>query len=108
MLKLYEAENQFDAQLVLDKLLSADIDAVIKGQFLSGAIGELPTAGLITIWIVHAEDKTRGQSIVEDFESHKRHTSPPQKCPSCNELIEGNFSLCWNCGSELPEIAKSF
>lgn len=108
MLKLYEAENQFDAQLVLDKLLAADIEAVMKGQFLSGAIGELPTSGLITVWLVHEEDESKGQVIVEEFESHKRHFSPPQKCPACAELIEGNFSLCWNCGGELPEIAKNF
>ncbi len=108
MLKIYEAENQFDAQLVLDKLLSADLEAVMKGQFLSGAIGELPTAGLITVWLVHPDDESKGQIIVEEFESHKRHTNPPQKCPGCSEIIEGNFLLCWNCGDELPEIAKSF
>ncbi len=108
MLKIYEAENQFDAQLLLDKLLSAGLESILKGQFLSGAIGELPAAGLITVWLVHEEDEPSGRVIVDEFESHKRHTSPPQKCPSCAELIEGNFFVCWNCGGDLPEILKSF
>lgn len=108
MLKLYEAENQFDAQLLLDKLLSADIEAVMKGQFLSGAIGELPAAGLITVWLVHEADEQKGRVMVAEFEAHKRHVSPPQKCPACTEQIEGNFAVCWNCGGDLPEIAKSF
>jgi RNA polymerase subunit RPABC4/transcription elongation factor Spt4 len=25
------------------------------------------------------------------------------KCPKCNELVEMQFDICWNCQSDLPE-----
>jgi len=108
MLKIYDAENQLDAQLILDDLLSAGMEALIKGQFLSGAAGELPAAGLITVWLLNEEDESKGRAMVDEFESRKNHVSPPQKCPGCSESIEGNFVVCWNCGSDLPEISVSF
>ncbi len=108
MLKLYEAENHLDAQLLLDELLSADIEAVMKGHFLSGAIGELPAAGLITVWLADEADESKGRTIVQEYESRKSHESPPQQCPGCSEEIEGNYVVCWNCGKELPEISVTF
>jgi len=50
VLKVYDAENQIDAQLALDALQSADIEVVMKGQFLSGAAGELPRVSLPCGW----------------------------------------------------------
>jgi hypothetical protein len=29
--------------------------------------------------------------------------SAPWQCPSCNELIEGQFQACWKCGALKPE-----
>lgn len=108
MLQVYDAENQIDAQLALDALQSAGIEVVMKGQFLSGAAGELPASGLVTLWVVNPEFEEQAKDIIADYESRKRHSGPPQTCPNCSEMIDGNFVCCWNCGEELPQIAKSF
>ncbi len=108
MLKLYEAENHIDAQLAMDTLLSEDIEVVMKGHFLSGASGELPASGLVTLWLVEPSNEARARVIIDEYEAHKRHVAPPQDCPDCGETVEGNFACCWSCGAQLPEISKSF
>jgi len=106
--KIYDAENQVDAQLALDALQSAEIEVVMKGQFLSGAAGELPASGLVTLWVVDPKLENKARDIIADYESRKHLSGPPQKCPGCSEMIDGNFVCCWNCGEELPEISKTF
>jgi len=108
VLKVYDAENQIDAQLALDALQSAEIEVVMKGQFLSGAAGELPASGLVTLWVVDPNSEDKARDIIADYESRKYLSGPPQKCPACSEMIDGNFVCCWNCGEELPEISKRF
>ena len=108
MLKVYDAENQIDAQLALDALQSAEIEVVMKGQFLSGAAGELPASGLVTLWVVDPDSESKARDIIADYESRKHLSGPPQECPGCSEMIDGNFVCCWNCGEELLEISKRF
>ncbi len=28
--------------------------------------------------------------------------APPWRCPSCGELVEGQFQACWKCGATRP------
>lgn len=108
MLKVYDAENQIDAQLALDILQGAGIEAVMKGGLLSGAAGELPAMGLVTLWIKDSGQESLAKEIIAEYESNKFSDAPSQKCPACAEMIEGNFSCCWNCGTELPVISRTF
>lgn len=108
MLQIYDAEHQIDAQLAFDELQSSGIEVVMKGQFLSGAAGELPASGLVTLWLLNPDDEEQARAIIAEYESRKRHSGPPQQCTDCSEMVEGNFLCCWNCGAELPKISKSF
>ena len=51
MRTVYEAENIFDAMLVKHALEAAGIPAFVSGMHLSGAIGELPMAGLMRVLV---------------------------------------------------------
>lgn len=51
MRTVYEAENIFDAMLIKHALENAQIPAFVSGMHLSGAIGELPMAGLIRVQV---------------------------------------------------------
>lgn len=48
---VYEAENIFDAMLIKHALEDQRIPAFVSGMHLSGAIGELPMAGLIRVQV---------------------------------------------------------
>jgi hypothetical protein len=48
---IYRAENLFDAHLVKDALEHADIPAFIAGEYLTGAVGQLPAMGYIAVMV---------------------------------------------------------
>jgi hypothetical protein len=51
MKQAYHAANPVDAQLVVDLLASEGIAAFTQGQYLSGAVGELPAGELLLVWV---------------------------------------------------------
>lgn len=108
MLKIYEAENNIDAQLVMDALQAEDLEVIIKGQLLAGAAGDLPAAGLVTLWLVHDDFEQKAKDIIAEYESNQNHCGPAQDCSKCGEIVEGNFDSCWNCGAMLPMVSKKF
>ena len=48
---IYRAENLFDAHLVKDALEHADIPAFISGEYLTGAVGQLPAMDYIAVMV---------------------------------------------------------
>ena len=61
---VYRAEGLIDANLLKDRLEAAGIPALIGGQYLTGGMGELPVAGLVTVsvpndWSEEAEIEVR-------------------------------------------------
>ena len=51
---VYQAENSIDAHLVRGVLEQHGIPAYVFGDFLAGAIGELPVCGLIEVHVADA------------------------------------------------------
>jgi Putative prokaryotic signal transducing protein len=54
MRALYDAENVVDAHLVKHALEAAGIPAFIRGEYLTGALGELPMHGLVQVCVPDA------------------------------------------------------
>jgi hypothetical protein len=52
---VYEAENLIDAHLVKGMLESEDIFAFVRGEYLTGALGELPVMGLVAVCVADAD-----------------------------------------------------
>jgi hypothetical protein len=48
---VYQAENVIDAHLVKGALESDGIPAHVAGEYLTGAIGELPALGLVAVMV---------------------------------------------------------
>lgn len=48
---VYRAENIIDAHLVRNVLEGAGIPAHVAGEYLTGAMGELPVMGLLTVMV---------------------------------------------------------
>jgi hypothetical protein len=63
---LLYAQDLIEAQLIKNLLQSEGIESMILGEFLQGAIGELPASGLIR---VNVEDDIYEQALrlVEDY-----------------------------------------
>lgn len=96
---VYRAANMIDAQLVLDELKAAGMQARISGSYLSGAIGEVPPDELISVWIDSDRQYDRAREVVADFEATQRLRGADKPCHQCSELLAPQFGRCWNCGA---------
>ena len=48
---VYDAENLVDAHLVKHALESMGIPAFVRGEYLTGGVGQLPTQGLVQVCV---------------------------------------------------------
>ncbi|MCK7592854.1 DUF2007 domain-containing protein [Pseudomarimonas salicorniae] len=52
---VYQAEHLIDAHLVRGRLQSEGIDAHVRGEWLTGALGELPLQGLLGVCVAERD-----------------------------------------------------
>lgn len=98
---LYSTSNTLLVNHVRNLLEASGIEAQMKNEFLGGAAGELPpTEAWPELWVEEA-DFTRAQRVVDEFQHAE--PQPAWRCRRCGELIEGQFSECWNCGASHPD-----
>ena len=75
------------------------IESVIRNQYLCAGVGELPPIECWpTLWVAE-QDEARALELIEADEDQSGHV---WKCPKCGEEVEGQFDICWNCGTEKP------
>mgnify|MGYP000064788722 CR=1 FL=1 len=72
--------------MLADLLEQVGIMAQVQGDMLQGAVGELPAAGLASVWVAES-DEARAREVITDFE-----TSQPADTP----------------GEGRPEVQRSF
>ncbi len=65
---IYRAENLFDAHLVKDALEAEGIPAFIAGEYLTGAIGQLPAMDYIAVMVPESSVAT-AHGIVGEVEA---------------------------------------
>ena len=101
MLKLYEAADRIEAQVLKDHLQDAGVESVILGDFLSGAAGELPANIFPQVWLLDAKDMAKALQILQDFTiSHnQREQNDGWRCLNCGETVDAGYDVCWNCAS---------
>ena len=68
MIIVYEAENIIDANLVKNALEHEGIPAFVSGQYLTGAIGELPPLALVKVMVAEI-DWPRARAIAERIDA---------------------------------------
>ena len=93
--EVYVGRDSTDAALV-DNLLKAEgIDTVIAP----------PQAGsrvLRSVYVLDAAQLRRARAIVAKYASGEPLADPRSvrswRCVTCNELVEGQFDVCWKCG----------
>ena len=99
MIKIYTNRNITTVSVMKAALESREIECRLKNENLTGALGELPfTETWPEIWIVDEQKEELAKSIIENIISGPPESEKSWTCGSCKEIIEGQFSECWNCG----------
>lgn len=127
MRKVYSALNPTEAHAICGYLQARGVQAIVQGEALWGARGELAfdvnTAP--SIWVARDQDFQRAQRLLAEFRGrggrsecekcgydlrgltgprcpecgHPFHKPAAWTCANCGEEIEEQFTACWKCGS---------
>ncbi len=74
MIPLYAADSSIEAHLLKGLLEQQGIEVRIIGEFLQGAVGELPASGLVQV-LVPEEDYDAALATLEAFEANRARGS---------------------------------
>ena len=101
MKPLHTARHAAEAYLIQGYLESHGINAIVRGEYLVGGIGELPT-DLCKVCVVDDSEFARADDLLRRFlqgEAAREYAHERWRCATCDEALEGQFTSCWNCGS---------
>jgi hypothetical protein len=88
-------------EMLKSLLEEAEIRCMIRNEYLSSAMGEVPfLEASPELWIQKEEDYLRAKAMLETWRSARIGTTEPWACAHCGEKIEGQFTSCWQCGEE--------
>ena len=65
---VYDAANSIEAHLILGLLKQAGIEGSVSGEFLQGAMGELPAFGLVKVHVFE-QDFSLAQEVVAQWQN---------------------------------------
>lgn len=66
MQRIYEPESLLEGEMLLGMLAAEGIEAHLLGRHLLGAVGELPTAGLLAL-LVEDADAGRARALIAAY-----------------------------------------
>ncbi|MFT5690875.1 MAG: hypothetical protein ACI92E_000198 [Oceanicoccus sp.] len=102
---IYTNENRILVSNARNILANAQLDCVIKNEFSSSGVGELPAFDTwLELWIVNDNDFETATKLLDS--SFAQDSSPEWTCASCHEKNSASFEICWNCQAESPENSK--
>lgn len=98
-MKIYTANNPPLAHIVCELLRANNIDCEVRGEGVFGLQGELPfgEASEPYVWLLETTQLNRAHELIMQFEQPQPEAS--WHCSDCGEENEGQFALCWQCGS---------
>jgi hypothetical protein len=95
--RIYSSHNLAAVHHARNLLETEGIRAVVKNEFLSSAMGDLPPAECqAEVWLLFEKDLAAAETILRSLSSAR--DLPAWKC-ICGEACEGQFTQCWRCGA---------
>jgi hypothetical protein len=86
---VYEAENLIDAHLVRGRLEGEGIDAFVRGEHLTGAMGELPVGGLLAVCVAE-HDLEQARSLLADWAAEAAAAEPDDQSETDSDPETGS------------------
>ena len=99
MKKVYSAKDPLMVGHLKNVLATFEIRCVTRNLDLSSAAGELPPIDCWPeLWVVNDEELAQAKAILKKTLAPLESVKKPWRCRDCDEMVEGQFSECWNCG----------
>ena len=101
MKRLAPAPNLAIATLWADLLTQEGFDATVQRAFASSIAGEIPPdQALPEVWLIDDARYDAARARLEELQ--RPGVNRRWVCRQCQELVEGPFEQCWNCGAMAP------
>jgi len=82
-------------------LEAAGIKTFIRNEYTHNSLSEMPSGVFFpSLCVVHDEDYEEALALLRPLYDTPATQAPDWKCPSCGEMVPGNFETCWNCKAE--------
>ena len=95
MKRFFGSYNQQLVHHVKNLLEAAGIRVLVRNQYLSSAMGELPPAECeAQVWVLDEADFEKANLVL----NAQAVTGPDWTC-GCGETLGAQFSQCWRCGA---------
>jgi hypothetical protein len=95
--RIFSSFNLAAAHHVRNLLDAGGVRAVVKNEFLSSVMGDLPPAECqAEVWLLRDADAERANELLLDPQDHGERWT----CPGCGEIAEPQFAQCWQCGAQ--------
>ncbi len=103
MKKLTSADSLITVNHYKNLLVSEGIPAFLKNEHFGSIMGEVPFQEVWPeLWIENDLDYDRALQLINAARIAEESPSAPWTCRSCGEDNEGQFAVCWKCGTS-PE-----
>ena len=102
MKKLISSYDRGLMRVLIARLKDEAIEHLVKDESAS-SMGEVtPISACQHLWIVHEGDQQRAEQLLKVLEEASIPAGGTWTCTACGEVLEAQFTECWQCGSERP------
>ena len=105
MNEVHRTQDGIEAHFLRGLLEANGIEAFVQGEDSTAIRGHIPFSkkAALKICIYDAVRIDEAKTLVSTYMEEKAAEAPAGEawlCPNCQERLEGQFTLCWRCGSE--------
>lgn len=104
MKKLFSSPDSAEVELVKNMLANAGIVCEVRNADVSRIV---PAPSFYAELWVSEETHPKAVEVLESLQRPAAAQAGTWTCPSCGEVIEGQFSSCWKCGAVQKPAEKA-
>lgn len=105
MIKVFEDFDLARVGHFQSVLSAAGIRTLLKNQFMSSVMGEVPFVEILPeLWVLDDRDAVRARELISDLLARPAPDQPDWVCGNCGTEVASVFSHCWNCGRGSEEF----
>lgn len=104
MRRVFSAPTAAAVHNMRNALEAEGIACEVRGEWLRTGAGEIPVnEAWPELWIASDDDWARAVALIRS--GGPTDGGSPWSCPQCGETIEGQFAVCWSCGTDAPDLS---
>lgn len=107
MKRVYTSMDPLMVEQVRAALDAAGIESVVEHGDLRPLAGIVPVVECWPeVWVMHDQQAAKAEALVEKTTAAAPVQIAPWRCSRCGQLLEGQFTSCWNCEGRIGQVVE--